>query len=163
MNKHHKRLLWVCFFVWFSVFSNSFLKYKKFFNNRFESFVSRNIRNFLIVGFFDFSRTESYFLKCKRNIRLDRSISENIRKFRYARGLNISFLKYRKSSVMPGFWIMPFPKYKESSVSWKLGGLVFEKIYGVFKEKFWGMRPESVFCRAFHRRCLKVFWICLGF
>ena len=70
-----------------------------------ESSITWNIRNLLKVGFLHFLSSESCFLKYKRNIRLESSISGNIRKFRYARVLNIPFLKYKKSFVTPGFSI----------------------------------------------------------
>ena len=44
---------------------------------------------------------KSYFLKYKRNIRVESPISENIRKFCYARILNILCLKHKKA---------PFPE-----------------------------------------------------
>ena len=62
-----------------------FLKYKKSFKS----------------GFFSFFELGKY----KRNIRVESSISRNIRKFCYARVLNIPFLKYKKGSVMLRFWI----------------------------------------------------------
>ena len=51
--------------------------------------ISRRIFGGLING----------ILRYKRNIRLESSISRNIRKFRYARVQNILFLKYKKSSI----------------------------------------------------------------
>ena len=47
------------------------------------SLISWNIGNFLRVGFFHFSSSGSYFLKYKRNMRLESfiSVSQNIRKF----------------------------------------------------------------------------------
>ena len=44
-----------------------------------ESSISRNLRNFLRAISFYISSSESYFLKCKRNIRLESSIFGNIR------------------------------------------------------------------------------------
>ena len=102
-------------FFYFSSLKAYFLKYKKFFRVS----VSWNIRNFLILApkssiswkyknffrgnfFFYFSSPESYFLKCKRDIRLESSISWNIRKFRYARVLNIPYLKYKKVPLCQG-------------------------------------------------------------
>ena len=116
-----KKFSWGRFF-YFSSLKSYFLKYKKIFRVS----VSWNMRNFLILepessiswkykisfrgDFFYFSRPENYFLKCKRNIRLESSISGNIRKFRYARILNIPFLnkKVRYAKVLN----MPFLKYK---------------------------------------------------
>ena len=50
-------------------------------------------------------------------------------------------------------------KYKKKFQSGLLGNF--------FREKIWGLRSESAsgsyFCNTCHRRCLKVFWICLEF
>ena len=102
-----KKFLRRGFFVCFGDFVSSFLKFKKFFLSlNLESSISRNERNLLRVGFFfHFSSSESYFLKQKRNIKVERSISRNIRKFRWPRVLNIPFQKYKEISVMLGFSI----------------------------------------------------------
>ena len=93
-----------------------------------ESYISLKYKNFFSEYLFlYFLCCESYFLKYIRNIRLENSISRNIRKFRHASALNMTFLKYKKSSVMPRFWI-PFVKYKKSCVSWKLENIVIIKI-----------------------------------
>ena len=98
-------------------------KKKKFFKFRARKFHFLKYKNFFqSVFFFHFLSSESYFLKYKRNIRLESSISRNIRKIRWARILNIRFLKYEKSSFMPGLWIylswsirkVPFPENQKS-------------------------------------------------
>ena len=53
------------------------------------------INNFFRGAFFYFLSLESFFLKYKTNVRVESSISENIRKFRYARVLNYPFLIYK--------------------------------------------------------------------
>ena len=73
------------------------------FNKALFCYISRNVRIFSLRIFF--LSLESYFLKYKRNIRVESSIYKNKRKFRYVRVLNISSLKYKKSSVMLGFWL----------------------------------------------------------
>ena len=62
----------------------------------------KKTKNFLERLFFHLLRPESYFLKYKRNMRLESSISESIRKFPYARLLNIPFLKYKKVPLCQG-------------------------------------------------------------
>ena len=61
-----------------------------------KSSVSSKYNKFFQSGFFNFSSSESYFPKNKRNIRLESSISGYIRKG-YARVLDIPLLKHKKS------------------------------------------------------------------
>ena len=120
----HKKFLQSRYCVCFSGFRSSSWNIRKFLTLWLESSISRNIRNILRVDLFHFSSSESYFLKYKRNIRLESSISGNIRTFHYARVLNIPFLKYRKSSV-----------------SWNLKKLFLRKYKKLFqsREIFWGL------------------------
>ena len=74
--------------------------------------------------------------------------------FRYARVLNMSFLKYKKNSVMLGFWIylsrntiklryarvlnIPFLKYKKSSISWNIKNFFRVSVsWNIGKAFFW--------------------------
>ena len=93
---------------------------KKFLRSRFLIVVgalsapSWKIRSFLrwwkyktLFKFFVFlfiSWAQIYFLKYKRNITVESSIPWSVRKLRYDRVLNISILKYKKSSVKSGFF-----------------------------------------------------------
>ena len=56
---------------------------KRFLSLGLESPISWNIKNFLKVDYFYFLGSESNFLKYKRNIKLESSISGNIKKFRF--------------------------------------------------------------------------------
>ena len=60
-----------------------------FLSLRLESSISRSIRHFFLSEFFYFSSLESYFLKYKRNIRLESSTSGNIRKFSFPKCMKI--------------------------------------------------------------------------
>ena len=150
-----------------------------------ESSTSRNIRNFLRVGSFYFSSLQSYFLKYERNKRLKNSISGNVRKFYYARVLNIPFPKYKKSSVFflnirdfskAEFFRKKYKKGLESIRNFIILGLesfisrIIRKTFWENKNFFYGkilrLVPKSVLgsyiCKTFHSRCLTVIWICQG-
>ena len=103
-----------------------------------KSFLSERIFAFFFF-FFWFENLFCFFFELGLksfifwNIR-ESSISRKKRKFRYARVLNIPFLKYKKSSVMLGFWIIlcwnlrkfNFLKYKNFGgffVSWSIRNL----------------------------------------
>ena len=87
----------------FGALSVPFWNIRSFLSLWHESLFSWNIRNILRVVFFHFSILESYFIKYKRNVRLESSIPRNIRKLYYTRVENMSFLKYKKSLVKLGF------------------------------------------------------------
>ena len=82
-----------------------------------KSFISQNVRNFLRVGYFYFSSSESDFLKYKRNISQESFISGNIRK--YARLL---FLQNSASQMFDSVLNVSVSKYKEFSL-----GFLFPK------------------------------------
>ena len=63
----------------FSGFASSPWNIRHFLNLKLESSIFRNIRSILRVGFF--SSLESYFLKYKRNLRIESSISGYITNF----------------------------------------------------------------------------------
>ena len=121
------------FFVSFGGFVNSFWNIRSFFNSVLKCSISPKYKKlfksvfcffcflffvFVCLFFFLFLTSESYFLKYKRNIRLEGSISRNITKFLYARVLSISLLKYKKSSV-----------------SWKLEKLFLKKYKKLFQSR----------------------------
>ena len=96
----------------FQTFKTLSLNKKRFLGLGLKKFISQNIRNFLRVGSFYLSSSESYLLKYKRNITLDsfftkRSIvdvcqcSEYASSSKYARVLNMPSPKYKK---------VPFPE-----------------------------------------------------
>ena len=92
-------LICLCLCVaFFAGFGSLFLKYKKFFKLRARKLhFPKYKKPFLRVGFFHFLGSESYFLKCKTKYKARKlPISRKMKKFRYARVLNIPFLRYKK-------------------------------------------------------------------
>ena len=112
-----KTFLWSRFFVSFEGFVNSFWNIRSFFSLVLKSSISPKYKK-LFKSVFFFLSSESYYLKYKRNMRLEGSISRNITKFLYARVLSISLLKYKKSSV-----------------SWKLEKLFLKKYKKLFQSR----------------------------
>ena len=115
-------------------------KYKEFFNLEARKFHFLKYKIFFHCGFFHFSCSESY-LKYKRNIGLRSSISENRRKFRSIKVLNIPFLKYKKSSVSSKLEKLFLRKHKKI---FRVGFFLRKKIRSFFEEKFWGLREKSI-------------------
>ena len=128
-----KKNLWN---FWFSRLVSPFLKYKKFFKLGTKKFHFPKYRKLFKSEFFSFFECRKLLPQTQGKYKVHFYFYFLKFYFRYVRILNIPFLKYKKSSVKPGFRIylswnirkfryarvlnIPFLKYKKSSVSWKL-------------------------------------------
>ena len=147
-----KKFLRSRFLFVFEVLSAPFWNIRSFF------LACGNIRNFLRVGVFHFLTSEIYFLKYKKNIRVESSFSGNMWKFRYAMVLNIPFQKYKTSFVMLGFWIFlsrnirkfRFWKYKKDCLLRKYQKVPFSEVWEVFQALFY--EKQEIFSESFFFR-----------
>ena len=75
-----------------------------------ENSISRNIRNFLRVGFFHFSSSESYFLKDKKFFKV--SVFWNMRRFHFAVSVSWNIRKFHVSKYKKSLLLRKYMKFR---------------------------------------------------